>query len=165
MDVETVRWLGVAASVTVKVGVTVPIAVGVPEMAPDEFIVRPAGRPVTDHVYGVVPPPAAMVAEYGTPRTPFGSEVVEITRALLTVTFAVPSVTFVAVARITALPSATPVMGTLMLVAPTPYEAAAGTVAAAVLLELNVTDRPPAGAGAERSKLTLCTLPAPTVTT
>ena len=37
-------------SVTVKFGVMIPEAVGVPEMTPAAFIVRPAGSPVTDHV-------------------------------------------------------------------------------------------------------------------
>jgi len=48
--VVTLKWLGVLESVNVKLGVTVPVAVGVPEMAPEEFIVRPAGNPVTDQV-------------------------------------------------------------------------------------------------------------------
>ena len=58
-----VRWVGLVESVTVIVGVLVPAAVGVPEMAPEELMLRPAGRPVADQVYGAVPPPAAMVAE------------------------------------------------------------------------------------------------------
>ena len=48
--VVTLRWFGELESVNVKLGVTVPVAVGVPEMAPDEFMVRPAGSPVTDQV-------------------------------------------------------------------------------------------------------------------
>ena len=63
VDVETLRWLGELESVTVIEGVLVPEAVGVPEMAPEELILRPAGSPVADQVYGAVPPPAAMVAE------------------------------------------------------------------------------------------------------
>jgi hypothetical protein len=63
VDVDTLRWLGVLESVTVIEGVLVPAAVGVPEMAPEELMLRPAGRPVADQVYGAVPPPAAMVAE------------------------------------------------------------------------------------------------------
>jgi hypothetical protein len=55
--------LGVLESVTAIDGVLVPEAVGVPEMVPEELIVRPAGRPVADQVYGVVPPPAAIFAE------------------------------------------------------------------------------------------------------
>ena len=63
VEVETLRWLGVLESVTVIEGVLVPAAVGVPEIAPDELIERPAGSPVADQVYGAVPPVAAIVAE------------------------------------------------------------------------------------------------------
>jgi hypothetical protein len=63
VDVETLRWLGVLESVTVIDGVLVPAAVGVPEMAPEELMLRPAGSPVAVQVNGAVPPPAAMVAE------------------------------------------------------------------------------------------------------
>lgn len=62
-EVETVRWPGVVESVTVMVGVLVPAAVGVPEMAPEELIVRPFGSPVANQVYDGVPPPAVIVAE------------------------------------------------------------------------------------------------------
>jgi hypothetical protein len=41
----------------------VPVAVGVPEMAPEELMLRPAGSPVADQVYGNVPPLAVIVAE------------------------------------------------------------------------------------------------------
>ena len=44
------RWLGLVESVTVIVGVLEPTAAGVPEMAPEELIVRPLGSPVADHV-------------------------------------------------------------------------------------------------------------------
>ena len=63
VDVEALSWLGVLESVTVMVGVLVPPALGVPEMAPEELIVRPAGSPVADQVYGNVPPLALIVAE------------------------------------------------------------------------------------------------------
>jgi hypothetical protein len=62
-DVETLSWVGVLESLTVIVGVLVPPALGVPEMAPEEPIVRPAGSPVADQVYGNVPPLAFIVAE------------------------------------------------------------------------------------------------------
>ena len=62
VDVVALRWLGVLESVTVIEGVLVPVAVGVPEMAPEELMLRPAGSPVADQVYGAVPPVAAMVA-------------------------------------------------------------------------------------------------------
>jgi len=60
--------------VTVSVTVKVPAAVGVPEIAPVvALIAKPAGRPVADHVYGVVPPLAVGVAgTYATPTSPFG---------------------------------------------------------------------------------------------
>ena len=48
--IEALRWFGVLESVTVIVGVLVPAALGVPEMAPEELIVRPFGRPVADQV-------------------------------------------------------------------------------------------------------------------
>ena len=50
VDVETLRWVGVVESVTVIEGVLVPVAVGVPEMAPDELMLKPAGSPVADQV-------------------------------------------------------------------------------------------------------------------
>ena len=62
VDVETLRWVGVVESVTVMLGEVVPVAVGVPEIAPEELMLRPAGSPVADQVYGAVPPVAAMVA-------------------------------------------------------------------------------------------------------
>ena len=61
--IEALSWLGVLESVTVMVGVLVPPALGVPEIAPEELIVRPAGSPVADQVYGNVPPLAVIVAE------------------------------------------------------------------------------------------------------
>ena len=63
VDLETLRWLGAEESVTVIVGVVVPVAVGVPETAPEELMLRPAGSPVADQVYGAVPPLALIVAE------------------------------------------------------------------------------------------------------
>ena len=49
-----------AASVTFAVTVEVAAVVGVPEIRPVEALtVSPAGRPVADHEYGVVPPVAA----------------------------------------------------------------------------------------------------------
>jgi hypothetical protein len=61
--VVALRWVGVLESVTVMLGVLMPVAVGVPEMVPEELIVRPAGSPVADQVYGNVPPLAVIVAE------------------------------------------------------------------------------------------------------
>jgi hypothetical protein len=74
-----------------------------------------------------------------------------ISTDVVTVTLAVASVTFGAVARITLEPAATPVTGTTTLVALAGIvKAPAETVAAAVLLEVTVKVRPPAGAGPER---------------
>ena len=47
--VVTLRWLGELESVTVIEGVLLP-AVGVPEMAPEVLMLRPAGNPVADQV-------------------------------------------------------------------------------------------------------------------
>jgi hypothetical protein len=63
VDVETLRWVGVVESVTVMLGEVVPVALGVPEMAPEELMLKPAGSPVADQVYGDVPPLALIVAE------------------------------------------------------------------------------------------------------
>jgi hypothetical protein len=75
---EAVPAVGVAESVTVTMtDDEVPAVVGVPVMAPvDESMLRPAGNPVADQVYGVVPPVAATVAEYAVPTVPPGSVVV-----------------------------------------------------------------------------------------
>ena len=75
-----VRWFGLVESVTVIFTVLVAAEFVVPLMAPlDGSILRPAGNPVADHVYGVVPPVAATVALYAVPATPPGSgEVVVI---------------------------------------------------------------------------------------
>ena len=50
VEMDALRWLGVLVSVTVIVGVLVPAALGVPEIAPEELIVRPFGYPVADQV-------------------------------------------------------------------------------------------------------------------
>jgi hypothetical protein len=52
-----------AESVTVTVTVNVPASVGVPLSTPADEAVTPLGVPLTDHVYGDVPPLAAKVAE------------------------------------------------------------------------------------------------------
>ena len=44
-------------------GTCVPAVVGVPLIIPLVLIERPLGRPLADHVYGVLPPMAAMLAE------------------------------------------------------------------------------------------------------
>ena len=54
-------WAGLPASVTETVKLAVPVAVGVPEIRPEDGSrASPAGRlpPVMDQVYGVVPPVA-----------------------------------------------------------------------------------------------------------
>src|SRR5690242_15449616 len=60
-------------------------------------------------------------------------------------------------AWMTAVPEATPVTGTLVVVAPAPNWTEAGTVAAAGLLEYRLIVTPPAGAGAERARNRFCT--------
>ncbi len=54
-------FLGEDESSTLTVNVDVPVVVGVPDIAPELFKLRPAGRlpEETDQVYGVVPPVAA----------------------------------------------------------------------------------------------------------
>jgi hypothetical protein len=60
----TVRCVGVVASVTVTLTLLVPEAVGLPETTPDAASMeRPAGKPVADQAYGVVPPVAVTEAE------------------------------------------------------------------------------------------------------
>jgi hypothetical protein len=60
---DTVRCVGLVLSVAVTVTDVVPIAVGVPVMAPVEALsVSPAGRLVELHVYGEVPPVALSCA-------------------------------------------------------------------------------------------------------
>ena len=54
---------GVLESFTVMVALVVTMADGVPLITPVlEVIDKPAGRPVADHVKGVVPPCAVIVA-------------------------------------------------------------------------------------------------------
>jgi hypothetical protein len=65
-----------------------------------------------------------------------------------------------ALAVIVAEPSATPVTGTGTLVAPATKFTLAGTVAAAVLLELRLTVKPPAGAGVVRFNVRFPVVPA-----
>ena len=71
-------------SVTVTVTENVPDAVGVPDMTPlAALIVKPAGNPVADHAYGVVPPMAERVLLYATFFVPFGNDAVVIEGAAL----------------------------------------------------------------------------------
>jgi hypothetical protein len=68
---------GAVESLSVTTTVLVPAAVGAPLIAPvDVFSVKPAGRPVADHVYGAFPPDPASVAAYAVLTAPPGSEVV-----------------------------------------------------------------------------------------
>ena len=72
---EAVACVGEVESVTVTVAELAPAAVGVPEIWPLlELMLKPAGNPVADQVYGVLPPVAATVVEYDVPAVPFGSE-------------------------------------------------------------------------------------------
>src|SRR5664280_2788092 len=76
-----------------------------------------------------------------------------------TVTLAVTSAMFGRLlAWITAEPAATPVTGTLMVVAPWPKATVSGTVATPVLLELRLIVTPPAGAAAERVSVRFCVI-------
>ena len=74
-----------ALSATCTVKLAAPAVVGVPLIVPVvELSARPAGRapPVTDQLYGLVPPVAVSVCEYGVLTVPLGSgDVVVICRA------------------------------------------------------------------------------------
>ena len=81
-----VRCAGLVASVTVTTTVLVPAVFDVPLIAPlAGSMLRPEGRPVADHVYGVVPPVAATVALYATPATPEGNDAVVMVGGATTV--------------------------------------------------------------------------------
>ncbi len=68
-----------AESVTVNDTLVVPVAVGVPVIAPVLALSdNPAGRAPELNEYGEVPPVAVSVAAYGTVSAPLGSEVFEI---------------------------------------------------------------------------------------
>lgn len=73
---------GLPASFTVTVKLLVPVAVGVPEIRPVAGArLSPAGRPpLTDQVYGVVPPLACTRFEYLVPLMPEGRDDVLIAR-------------------------------------------------------------------------------------
>ena len=65
------------ASVAVMVRFAVPLAVGVPLIAPVAVLrLRPGARlpAVMAKLYGAVPPAALMVAEYGVPVVPLPSD-------------------------------------------------------------------------------------------
>ena len=57
--VLAVRCGGPEESVTVMLGLVVPVAVGVPDIAPEELMVRPAGRPKLPTVASKVPEAAS----------------------------------------------------------------------------------------------------------
>jgi len=81
--------VALAASLTCSVNEAVPAAVGVPEIAPAEESVKPAGSVPDErlHVYGVVPPLACTEAEYTVPTVPAEREVVETARAEVAVVY------------------------------------------------------------------------------
>jgi len=87
-------WLGALESLTLTVNEEEPAVVGVPLIWPELLSVRPAGREpeLSDQLYGVVPPLAASVAEYGVPCVLPANEVVVIDKGVvaldLTVKFA-----------------------------------------------------------------------------
>lgn len=74
------------ASVTLTEMVDVPWVVGVPEINPVASPVRGGGNPEMAHVYGVVPPVALSVVEYGEPTVAFAREDVVMVRAATTIT-------------------------------------------------------------------------------
>src|SRR5215472_16778638 len=70
--------VGVVESVTFTVKLKEPEAVGVPEIAPAEDSVRPAGKApeLVLQLYGAAPPLAANAVEYAVPTCPDGTTVV-----------------------------------------------------------------------------------------
>ena len=72
---------------TCTVNASVPVAVGVPVIAPLGDNARPAGRapPVTLHTYAAVPPCASSCVAYAVPTVPFGSDVVVMVSRSVTV--------------------------------------------------------------------------------
>lgn len=86
MDFVAVFAVGVVESFTVMETEAVPLAVGVPEMAPVEvFIESPPGKPETEYTYGLVPPDAATVVLYAVPAVAPGNEAVEMDNELVVV--------------------------------------------------------------------------------
>ena len=79
-----------------------------------------------------------------------------IVPGVATVTVAVALGMPVALAVIVADPGATPTTGTVVVVAPAAKFADAPTVAAAVLFELRLTVKPPAGAGPDNVRVRFC---------
>jgi hypothetical protein len=79
-----------------------------------------------------------------------------IVRVFTTVTVAVAGAMLAALAVMVAEPAATPVTGTVAVVAPTAKDTVPGTVAAAGLLELRFTVTPPAGAAADKVSVKFC---------
>ena len=66
---------------TVTVTGKVPVAPGVPVMAPEvALMVNGNGSPVALQAKGLLPPEAATGALYATPTTPLGSDAVVIAR-------------------------------------------------------------------------------------
>ena len=62
------------------------VGVTVPEIKPAALSVSPGGSvPVSDHVYGAIPPVAASACEYATPGAAVGRLVVVMVRGLATV--------------------------------------------------------------------------------
>lgn len=72
-----VVWAGELLSATCTVKFDVPLAVGVPEMAPALDSARPAGKlpDAIDHVYEGVPPLTLNAALYALPTCPADSDV------------------------------------------------------------------------------------------
>jgi len=93
-------------------------------------------------------------AECASPTVTFDCRL--IPPAVVTFTAAAVLAIAVALALIVVLPTATPVTGTLTLVAPAANVTVAGTVATAGLLELRFTVRPAAGAGPDSVSVRFC---------
>ena len=84
---------GLEESVTSMVNESDPTALGVPLIWPELFSARPAGKlpELSDQLYGVVPPLAASVAEYGVPSVVLANEVVVIDKGVVALDLTVKS--------------------------------------------------------------------------
>jgi hypothetical protein len=118
-----------------------------------------ASDTVTPPAGAGVPKVTANEADWPNPTDRFAGK--PIIPGTTTITLAVVSGTFGrALAWIVADPAPMPVTGTVTLVALAAKLTLGGTVATAVLLELRLTAKPPAGAGVDRFRKVFC-VPAP----
>ena len=152
-------WTGEPESVTRNVSGVLETRVDVlPEMTPAVLKVKPVGREpeVSVQVLAPVPPVEASVCEYATPWLPFGKEAVVTASRPTTLAVAVTAGMFVPLAVMREDPAATPVIGTVTVVAVARIVTVAGTVAAPGVPEVRLITTPPTGAGEESVSVRFC---------